>query len=123
MGPVEAGNVINQSHSAHLGAHGLKHTGTEPILVAKWAKREKKLVFGVLEFDENCQEDLLVFFVSGEQETCKLIQSLHPSYFSDIKLNLGAWHNFHPTLSGQKRSFGGGSMCPGDVKIFCGLEL
>ena len=66
MGPVEAGNVVNQSHSAHLGAHGLKHTGTEPVLVAKWAKGEKKLVLGVFELDENGQKDLLVFFISGE---------------------------------------------------------
>ena len=66
MGPIESGNVVNQSHSAHLGAHGLKDTGTEPVLVAKWVKGEKKLVLGVFELDENGQEDLLVFFISGE---------------------------------------------------------
>ena len=96
--PVEAGNVVNQSHSAHLGTHSLKHTGTEPVLFTKRVKVGKKLVFGVLEFDKNGQEDLLVFFIPGEQETCKFIQSLNPGDFSDIKLNLGAWHNFHPTL-------------------------
>ena len=63
---IESGNVVNQSHSAHLGAYGLKYTGTEPVLVAKRAKGEKKLVLGIFEFDENGEEDLLVFFISRE---------------------------------------------------------
>ncbi len=90
--------MIYQAQTTHLGAHGLKHTGTEPILVAKWAKGEKKLVFGVFEFNENGQEDLLVFFIPGEQETCKFIQSLNPRDFGGIEFNLRVWHDFHPNL-------------------------
>ena len=70
---IESGNVVNQSHSAHLGANSLQHAGTEPVLFAKRIEVWKKLVFGVFKFDENGQEDLLVFFISGEQETCELI--------------------------------------------------
>jgi hypothetical protein len=39
-----------------------------------------------------------VFLIAGEQKARKLIQSLNPDDFTGIKLNLGAWHDFYPTL-------------------------
>ena len=108
MGPIESGNVVNQSHPAHLGAHGLKHTGTEPVLVAKWAKGEKKLVLGVFELDENGQEDLLVIFVPREQEACQLIQSLNTGNLIGVELNLCSRHILSPYPFPAKQGIGWG---------------
>lgn len=96
MGLIESGNMVNDTHSPHFRPNRFQQAGGEIILFTKRTKKRDKLVFGVFQFDEDGQENLLVLSVPREQQGCELIQTLDPGNFVAAELDLCAWHSYHP---------------------------
>lgn len=75
------------------------------------------MTFGVLQLNENNQEDFLVVPVTWEEQSGQVAQILDSGDFVKAEFDLCAYHVFHPGLFRPNEGFERVSDCRADVKI------
>lgn len=110
--------MVNYTHAPHFAADSFKRSGRKIIFITKGCQDRQKLRWRVFKLNKDGQKNPLMIPIAGEQDFCKLIQSVNPGDFVPIQLDFGARYIIHPYIFIQNRAFERVGRLPGDVKIF-----